>query len=288
MTKIQATNELGQSIWLDYIRRAFIESGELQQAVDDGVSGVTSNPAIFAAAISGSEDYDEALQDLGAAGLSTAEIYEALAVEDIQAAADVLRPVFERTNGDDGYVSLEVSPTLADDTEKTVAEAQRLFATVDRPNVMIKVPATAAGIPAIQTLIGRGVNVNVTLMFSQAHYEAVAGAYIAGLEQLVQDGGDVGQVASVASFFLSRIDSAVDEQLASLDDPLATGLLGKIAIANAKVVYGRFREIFSGGRTSEIVMPECSVTAKYIPMGRTSRHSIRGETASAGFGSPPN
>lgn len=252
MKNIQALNELGQSIWLDYIRRAFIESGELKETVESGVSGVTSNPAIFAAAISGSEDYDEALQDLGAAGLSTVEIYEALAVEDIQAAADVLRPIFDGTGGNDGYVSLEVSPTLADDTDRTVEEAQRLFATVDRPNVMIKVPATPAGIPAIKTLIGQGVNVNVTLMFSMAHYEAVAEAYLAGLERLANNGGDISRVASVASFFLSRIDSAVDERLTALDDEQATELLGKIAIANAKVTYQRFREIFSGERWQKL------------------------------------
>ena len=174
MNKIHRLAGLGQSIWLDYIRRAFIESGELQELINDGVSGVTSNPAIFAAAIAGSEDYDAVLRDLGAAGLPAIHIYEALAVEDIQAAADALRPVFERTAGDDGYVSLEVSPELADDTESTVEEARRLYALVDRPNLMIKVPATPAGVAAIKTLIGEGINVNVTLMFSLAHYDASA------------------------------------------------------------------------------------------------------------------
>jgi len=248
MTKIHALADLGQSIWLDYIRRAFIESGGLQEAIESGVTGVTSNPAIFAAAIAGSEDYDEALRDLGAAGLPTAQIYEALAIEDIRSAADTLGPVFERTSGGDGYVSLEVNPTLADDTEGTVAEARRLFRMVDRPNVMIKVPATAAGLPAITTLIGEGINVNVTLMFSLAHYNAVAEAYFNGLEQLADDGGDLSQVASVASFFLSRIDSTVDEELTSLGSEQAQRLLGKIAIANAKVTYKRFQETFSGPR----------------------------------------
>ncbi|HSG18659.1 MAG TPA: bifunctional transaldolase/phosoglucose isomerase [Anaerolineae bacterium] len=248
MNKIHRLAGLGQSIWLDYIRRAFIESGELQELINDGVSGVTSNPAIFAAAIAGSEDYDAALRDLGAAGLPAIHIYEALAVEDIQAAADALRPVFERTAGDDGYVSLEVSPELADDTESTVEEARRLYALVDRPNLMIKVPATPAGVAAIKTLIGEGINVNVTLMFSLAHYDAVAEAYISGLEQLVANGGDPSQVASVASFFLSRIDSAVDAKLAALGDELASTLAGKAAIANAKVTYERFRQTFKGSR----------------------------------------
>jgi transaldolase/glucose-6-phosphate isomerase len=252
MNNVEAVRELGQSLWLDYIRRAFIESGELEEAIKSGISGVTSNPAIFAAAIAGSEDYDEALHDLGAAGLSTVEIYEALAVEDIQAAADALRPVFESTAGADGYVSLEVSPTLANDTEGTVQEAQRLFARVDRPNVMIKVPATAAGIPAIRTLIGQMINVNVTLMFSQAHYLAVAEAYLAGLEQLASDGGDLSKVASVASFFLSRIDSAVDAQLEAMDNDQARLLSGKIAIANAKVTYRRFQKTFRGRRWEKL------------------------------------
>jgi transaldolase/glucose-6-phosphate isomerase len=248
MNNVQALAGLGQSIWLDYIRRAFIESGELEEAVRNGVSGVTSNPAIFAAAIAGSADYDEALRDLGAAGLRTTQIYEALAIEDIQGAADVLRPVYERASGDDGYVSLEVSPDLAHEAEGTVEEARRLFAMVNRPNVMIKVPATAAGIPAIETLIGEGININVTLMFSLAHFDAVAEAYICGLEKLAANGGDVSRVASVASFFLSRIDSAVDGKLASSGDKRAERLLGKIAIANAKVTYQRFLETFSGAR----------------------------------------
>ncbi len=248
MNNVQRVAEIGQSIWLDYIRRAFIDSGELGEAIQAGVSGVTSNPAIFAAAIAGSEDYGEALRDLAAAGLPTSQIYKALAIEDIQRAADALRPTFDQTAGGDGFVSLEVSPLLADDTVGTVEEARRLSAMVDRPNLMIKVPATAAGIPAIETLIGEGINVNVTLIFSPAHYETVAAAYIRGLEKLAADGGDLSQVASVASFFLSRIDSAVDEALLALDGEQAKKLAGKIAIANAKVTYRRFRETFSGGR----------------------------------------
>jgi transaldolase/glucose-6-phosphate isomerase len=252
MSKIHTLAGLGQSVWLDYIRRAFIESGELQASINDGVSGVTSNPAIFAAAIAGSEDYDAALRDLGAAGLPAIRIYEALVVEDIRAAADALRPVFERTAGDDGNVSLEVSPELADDTEGTMEEARRLHALVDRPNLLIKVPATPAGVAAIKTLIGEGINVNVTLMFSLGHYDAVAEAYISGLEQLAANGGDLSQVASVASFFLSRIDSAVDAELAALGGELASALAGKIAIANAKVTYDRFRQTFKGPRWDDL------------------------------------
>ncbi|MEJ2211479.1 MAG: transaldolase, partial [Anaerolineae bacterium] len=211
--------------------------------VDQGVRGVTSNPSIFQKAIAGSADYDNALEELVAAGLSVDQIYEALVIDDIRAAADVLRPVYKDTGGADGYVSLEVSPRLAHDTEGTVAEARRLFAIIARPNLMIKVPATPEGIPAITTLIGEGVNVNVTLIFSLKQYEAVARAYIAGLEKLAAAGGDVSQVASVASFFVSRIDSAVDRALEGAGDE---ELKGKIAIASARLAYARFHELFRG------------------------------------------
>ncbi|TEU10197.1 MAG: transaldolase, partial [Anaerolineales bacterium] len=179
MTELRELADLGQAVWLDYIRRSFIASGELQALIDQGVTGVTSNPTIFEKAIAGSTDYDDALPRLVDAGKNAEEIYEALVLEDIQQATDVLHPVYERTEGADGYVSLEASPKLAHDTEGTIAEAQYLFAALNRPNVMIKVPATPAGIPAIETLIGDGINVNVTLMFSLAQYEAVANAYIA-------------------------------------------------------------------------------------------------------------
>ena len=248
MTKVHDLAELGQSIWLDYIRRTFLESGEFQDLIDAGVSGVTSNPAIFTAAIAGSADYDTALEALANEGKSTVEIYERLAIEDIQEAADMLRPVYDRSDGRDGYVSLEVSPELAHDTEGTVAEARRLHAALDRPNVMIKVPATPAGITAIESLISEGININVTLMFSLAHYEAVVEAYLLGLEKLAAGGGDLSRVASVASFFLSRIDSAVDKQLAAIRTDQALILQGKTAIANAKVTYRRFQERFSGER----------------------------------------
>ena len=248
MERLQELNNLGQSIWLDYIRRSFITSGELKDLIDQGVRGVTSNPSIFEKAIAGSADYDEDLQRLVEEGKSVEEVYEALALEDIRRAADLLREVYEQTDGADGYVSLEVSPTLAHDTEGTIAEARRLYRTLDRPNVMIKVPATPAGIPAIETLIREGINVNVTLIFSVAHYRAVAEAYVAGLDARAVATEDVSKVASVASFFVSRVDTAVDRALKALSLPEADVLQGRIAIANAKVAYSHFREIFSGER----------------------------------------
>ncbi len=249
MTKLHELAELGQAIWLDYISRSLMASGELQELVDQGLRGVTSNPSIFEKAIAGSADYDEDLNRLVRNGRSVAEIYENLAMSDIRSAADVLRPVYEKSGGADGFVSLEVNPALAHDTEATIAEARRLFASLERPNVMIKVPATPAGIPAIETLIGEGVNVNVTLIFSLEQYEAVATAYISGLEKLALSGGDVGKVASVASFFISRVDTAVDKALEEIGN---TEIQGKIAIDNAKIAYGRFREIFSSERWEKL------------------------------------
>jgi transaldolase len=235
----------GQSIWLDYIRRNLIRSGELKRMVeDDGIRGVTSNPTIFEKAIAGSTDYDEALGAMLAvdAKAPVEQLYEPLAIEDIQMAADVLRPVYDASHGDDGYVSLEVSPHLAHDTQRSISEAKRLRAAVDRPNLMVKVPATPAGIPAIEQLIADGLNINVTLMFSMADYEAVARAYLNGLERCA----DPSKVASVASFFVSRVDTMVDKELEKNASPEASALLGKIAIANSKVVYRRFMEIFRG------------------------------------------
>ncbi len=245
MNPLKQLAEQGQSIWLDYIRRNLIKSGELKRLVEeDGIRGVTSNPTIFDKAISGSTDYDDALRAFLTADphAPVGEIYEPLAIEDIQAAADVLRPVYEESHGEDGYVSLEVSPHLAHDTERTINEAKRLRAAVNRPNLMIKVPATRAGIPAIEQLIADGVNVNVTLMFSMGHYEAVARAYVKGLERC----GNPAQVASVASFFVSRVDTMVDKALEASGNPEAKALAGKIAIANSKIVYRRFLEIFHG------------------------------------------
>lgn len=246
MTKLRETYEkAGQSIWLDYIKRSFVQSGELQALIDEGLRGITSNPSIFEEAIANSDDYDEALQGLVGAGKSVDEIYESLAIEDIQNAADLLRPVYDESQGSDGFVSLEVSPDLAYDTEKTIAEAQHLFKTVDRPNVMIKVPATSAGIPAIATLISQGINVNVTLMFSLKHYEDVSDAYLRGLERRLANGEDISGVASVASFFVSRVDTAVDEQLEKAGN---RELQGKIGIANAKLAYVRYLSVFSSER----------------------------------------
>jgi transaldolase len=247
MNPLKELRELGQSVWLDYIRRDLIRSGELKRLVEeDGIRGVTSNPTIFEKAITGSTDYDDALRALLAKDPKTdvGKLYERLAIEDIQMAADVLRAVYDNTGGADGYVSFEVSPHLAHDTQATISEAKRLRAAVDRPNVMIKVPATPEGIPAIEALIAEGVNVNITLMFSMSHYEAVARAYIRGLERCTNPA----RVASVASFFVSRVDTMVDRALETLATAQARAktLLGKIAIANSKMVYHRFLEIFHG------------------------------------------
>jgi transaldolase/glucose-6-phosphate isomerase len=253
VTKLHQLAELGQAIWLDYIRRSFVSAGDLDELVRDGLRGVTSNPSIFEKAIAGSNDYDEDLRALSDEYRPVEEIYEALAIKDIQMAADVLRPAYDQTEGADGYVSLEVSPNLAYDTEGTVAEARRLWATLDRPNVMIKVPATAEGIPAIKTLIGEGINVNVTLMFSLEQYDAVAEAYLSGLELLEARDGDLGEVASVASFFVSRVDVKVDRMLDEIGSRKATGLKGKIGIANAKMANQRFRGTFSGDRWQRLL-----------------------------------
>lgn len=250
MTKLHELTELGQAIWLDYIRRSFITTGELQALIEKGLRGVTSNPTIFDKAIAGSTDYDEDLRRLVKEGKSDTEIYEKLVLDDIGRTADTLRPVYERTDGVDGYVSLEVSPALANDTDGTIAEARRFFSMLGRPNVMIKVPATGAGIPAIEALIGEGVNVNVTLIFSLAHYEPVAEAYITGLERRLAAGGDISSIASVASFFVSRVDTVVDLALEKIGH---VELQGKFAIANAKAAYARFKEAFSGERWNRLV-----------------------------------
>ncbi|MBX2997870.1 MAG: bifunctional transaldolase/phosoglucose isomerase [Caldilineaceae bacterium] len=245
MTILNEIAKQGQSIWLDYIRRAFLDSGEMNVLVEKGLRGVTSNPSIFQKAITSSTDYDAAIERLVDEGAGVNDIYEHVAIQDIRRCADILRPVYERTRGADGFVSLEVNPKLAYDTEGTIMEARRLSSLVDRPNLMIKVPATPQGIPAIETLIGEGININVTLMFSMEHYEATADAYIRGLEKLAVANIDPGRVSSVASFFISRVDGVVDEKLAALGN---SELQGKIAIANAKLVYARFQEIFSGPR----------------------------------------
>ena len=240
MNNIQKALENGQSIWLDSISRDMLRSGELQKFVDSGITGVTSNPSIFDKAIAESDIYDAALQDYAKDGADRQTIFERLAVDDIRDAADVMRPVYDNSSRKDGYVSIEVSPTLANDSEGTVTEARRLWAAIDRPNVMIKVPGTPAGVPAIKTLISEGINVNVTLLFSLNAYTAAANAYIEGLSEFAKAGrGMTSTVASVASFFVSRVDTSVDNAL-----PDGHALKGKIGIANAKVAYAAFGQLF--------------------------------------------
>ncbi|MBI4284345.1 MAG: bifunctional transaldolase/phosoglucose isomerase [Chloroflexi bacterium] len=251
MNQIQQTQSLGQSVWIDYIRRGMFPSGDFQRLLDLGITGVTANPTIFEKAIAGSTDYDQALPALVRAGKNAKEIYEALAIEDIREAADRLRPAYERTAGADGYVSLECNPWLAYDTQSTLAEARRLFAALDRPNVLIKVPATAEGIPAIRQLISEGININITLIFSLEVYRQVRDAYLTGMEKRLAIAEDVSHIASVASFFLSRVDTAVDAQLEERIKQGQAGLkalLGKAAVANAKLAYQAFKDTFASER----------------------------------------
>ena len=245
----------GQSIWIDFIRREMISSGEMRRLIqEDGVSGVTSNPSIFEKAIAESPDYDDAIRALTSEGKTPDEIYQHLTVEDIQMVADLLHPIYERTHGRDGFISLEVSPVLAHDMKGTIQEAHRLWAVTNRPNLMIKVPATQEGIPAIQQLIAEGININITLLFGLPRYREVLDAYLTGLESLASKGRSLGQVASVASFFLSRIDTLLDPLLETkmLDGgaqaDIAARLHGEVAIASAKVAYQIFREIFGSDR----------------------------------------
>jgi len=248
----------GQSMWLDYIRRDLFTSGKLKQLIDDdGLRGMTSNPAIFEKAIGESSLYDDMLKSLASrADLDTTARFEQIAIRDIQDAADALRGVYDESNFRDGYVSLEVSPYLARKTKETIDEARRLWKAVQRENVMIKVPGTAEGLPAIRQLIGEGININITLLFAQEVYEKVADAYIAGLEDLASHGGNVKKMASVASFFISRIDTLIDsllgEKLKATTDAnqqaLLKSLLGKVAIANGKLTYKSYQRIFSGPR----------------------------------------
>lgn len=247
-TKMQQLADLGQSVWLDYIQRSLITSGELAHYVKEGLRGMTSNPAIFEKAIAETEDYNQPIHILASHGKTTQEIYENLVIEDIRMAADVLRPVFDHTEGEDGYVSLEVNPHLAHDSQATIQEAQRLFKTVDRPNLMIKVPATQEGMPAIRELITEGINVNVTLIFSLQQYKQVTAAYLAGLEQHLAKTGHINRIASVASFFVSRIDVKVDGLLNKVGTPDALALRGKLGIAYAKNIYQNFKETFNGPR----------------------------------------
>jgi len=248
---------LGQSIWLDYIRRSLMTSGQLRKLIEeDGLAGMTSNPSIFEKAIAGGEEYADFIAELRQDGaLDAKAIYERLAIRDIQDAADALRPVYLATNGHDGYVSLEVSPLLANETQATIDEARRLWSVVQRPNLMIKVPGTSAGLPAVETLLTEGINVNVTLLFARERYEEVADVYLRALEARARMGLHLPAIASVASFFVSRIDTAVDARIDALvgaADEAKRALLescrSKVAIANAKLAYESYHRIFSGAR----------------------------------------
>jgi len=239
--------QFGQSVWLDYIRRSLMTSGELQRSIEeDGLRGVTSNPAIFEKAIAGSTDYDDVLDRPSSSDVAPKQLYEEIAIADVQAAADVLAPVYVESRRRDGYVSLEVSPLLANDLQGTLQEARRLWTAVSRLNVMIKVPATAAGIIAVRHLIANGINVNVTLLFSQAMYQRVAEAYLTGLEDRIARGEVIDGIASVASFFVSRIDTAVEA--AAAENPAVRPLTGRVAIANAKLAYERYQQLIDGPR----------------------------------------
>src|SRR5919109_954565 len=253
---IRELHEIGQSLWLDNIRRQLITSGELARLRDEGLTGVTSNPTIFEKAVSGSTDYDEAMVQLVRAKKEPEDMLWDLMIEDVQAAADVFRPVYDRTRGKDGFVSIEVGPTIANSTADTIEFAEYLHDRCRRPNVMVKIPATKEGLPAIYDQISKGNNINITLIFSVDRYDEVVDAYLSGLEKLHQDGGDLSKVASVASFFVSRVDTKVDKLLADKagkeQDPRAKRsleqLYGKAAIANSKMAYERYKDLFAGPR----------------------------------------
>ncbi len=249
MKPIQKLHDLGQSIWYDNIQRRLLENGELADMIEGGeIRGVTSNPSIFKAAIGNSDDYAEEIAALSAQGLGKKEIYEELAIADIQAATDLFLPLYEETSKRDGYVSLEVSPYLARDTKGTLAEAKRLWEAVNRPNLMIKIPGTVEGLPAITEAIAAGLNVNVTLIFSVKRYEEIMNAYLSGLEQRVEAGLPIDGIASVASFFISRIESNVDARLQTLidegNDNIPETLFGQAAVASGKLAYEKYSQIF--------------------------------------------
>jgi transaldolase len=246
-SKMMALLALGQSVWLDYLRRDMIQSGDLAARVAEGLRGMTSNPSIFENAIGGSKDYDAALAQPEIRGKSDVDAFEAIAVEDVRMAADVFRTVYDSTDGADGFVSIEVSPKLARDTQGSLDEARRLWREVGRPNVMIKIPGTREGWPAIEQALEEGININITLLFSVEHYKAVADAYLNAMEARMAAKKPVNRIASVASFFVSRVDSEVDKRLEKIGGA-AISLLGQAAIANAKLAYELFGELFSGPR----------------------------------------
>jgi transaldolase len=237
----------GQSVWLDDLRRGMTRSGELDALVAEGLRGMTSNPTIFERAITTSSDYDDAIAELTASGMTDREVYDALVIQDVQEAADVFRPVYEDTDGDDGYVSIEVSPELAQDTEGSIAEARRLWWAVDRPNVMIKIPGTREGWPAIEQCLRDGININVTLLFSLEHYKAVADAHMRALAARAMDGRPIDRVASAASLFVSRVDTEVDKRIEKNGNALAA-LRGRVGLANARLVYAAFLDITGSAR----------------------------------------
>jgi transaldolase len=243
--RLKKLQEIGQSVWVDSLSRDDIQNGNLQRMMEDGVLGVTSNPTIFQQAIAQSELYDEELQELAEKTDDAKEIFRRIAVRDIQDACDIFMPVYDQTEHRDGYVSLEVAPELAFDTEGTITRARLVWEMVDRPNLLVKIPATKEGLPAIEESIAAGISVNVTLIFSLERYRAVAQAYIRGLERLVEGGGDPSKVASVASFFVSRVDTETDRRLEEVG---REHLKGRLAIDNAKIVYQEFKKIFSGPR----------------------------------------
>ncbi|MDO8413688.1 MAG: transaldolase [Gallionellaceae bacterium] len=254
MNRLRQLEALGQSLWLDYIERTLLTEGELERLIrDDGISGVTSNPAIFEKAMTQHAEYDATIGQLARRGLNAQAIYEALAIEDVSRAANQLRGVYEASGGEDGYVSLEVSPKLTNDTAATVAEAQRLWHRVARPNLMIKVPATQAGLPAIRQLIAAGINVNVTLLFSVARYREVAESYLAGLEDRLANGSAINHIASVASFFLSRIDTLVDGYLDRDGRAQTKTLRGRAAIACACLAYQEYQVLVRSARWQALV-----------------------------------
>jgi transaldolase len=246
-SRLKQLSELGQSVWIDYLSRRLIHGGELERLMrEHAVVGVTSNPTIFQKAIAEGDAYDEQLREVLSRQDDPKEAFLELAVRDVQDACDLLRPVWDGGDGKDGYVSIEVDPNLADDTEATIAEAQRLHELVDRPNCFVKIPATRAGLPAIEEMIARGRNINVTLIFSLERYAEVVEAYLRGLERLVEAGGDPSRVTSVASFFVSRVDTETDRRLDEVGAP--PELKGKLAVANAKLAYQRYKELFAGER----------------------------------------
>jgi transaldolase/glucose-6-phosphate isomerase len=257
MSKLSDLSAAGTAVWLDFVDRKFLEEGGLEKLVqEDGLTGVTSNPSIFEKAMGHGDAYDGTLAafDRENPGAATIDRYEHLAIQDIKAAAETLRPVYDRLDSKDGYVSLEVSPYIADDTDATIAEARKLWAAVDRPNLMIKIPGTLAGAPAISATIAAGVNVNVTLLFSQKAYQRVAEAHVAGLEERVRQGQAIDRIASVASFFVSRIDTTIDKQIdervknGDAEAAALTALRGKVAIANAKLAYAWYQDFIASDR----------------------------------------